>query len=465
MFKFKRKLLIILLLGVGFFFKAYFSVFVNKGDILAIAEWSKSLYEQGIKGSYFREGWVYSFPTQPPIVMLAYWISAWLYVHRYFLVVLHNWFRIPPATILVWLAKNPLFFVKLWGILADCLSALVVYLVLKKLKKQTLALWAMIFLLFNPIPFFVSSVWGQIDILGVILAFLAFLLLMFNSLLILSPILLTLGAMIKPTVFVLTPLYFFWVIRMFFNSKGKNVIFFQFLLGGLLSILIVLISFIPFLNHRESFFKQINSIVSRRILPSAKGTSKVATSAFTFFTIFYQIDKTPGSQKLAFLSLDQIGNLFFLIIIITLAIMIISDFRKKKNFSEELTDLCFWAYFLSEGIFLFKTDMAERYFLPGFLFLFLLYFLANSQKIKLAILTQFFVWFINLVSSFYMRDVHFFQVLFRENGYLGTRIFSLLNVFVYFYIIKTYKGWQALATTIRANFNLKKYKRNYGNIS
>lgn len=438
MAKTKEIFLITLLLFAAFFLRAYVSVLINKGDILAIAEWGKSLYEQGTKDSYFREGWIYTFPTQPPVVMLIYWASFWLYVHRYYLVILHNWIKFPPAAVLIWLAKNPFFFVKFWGILADCLGGLLIYLILKKLKKPTGALLGMIFWLFNPIPFFISSVWGQIDILGVLLAFLAFSLLVFNSIfLFLSPVLFSLGVMIKPTVLVLIPLYLFWIIKLFFNSKKKFVLG-SFLLGGFFSLLIILLSFIPFLDQKKAFVKQTNSIVTRRILPSAKGVSKVATSAFTFFTIFYQIDKTPGSQKLTFLTLDQIGDLFSFAIICLTAIAIF-DFQKKTNFSQRLEHLCFWAYFLSEGIFLFKTNMAERYFLPGFIFLFLFYFLVDSKKIKTAILFQFFVWLINLVSSFYMRDVHFFQILFRENGYLGTRIFSLLNVAVYFYIIRNFR--------------------------
>ena len=428
-------ILIFLLLSLGFLLRAYISALVNRGDVLVIAEWSKSLYEQGTKGSYFREGWIYSFPTQPPLAMLTYWTSRWLYVHGYFLVILHNLIRVPPAAVLVWLEKNQLFFIKFWGILADCLSALVIYLVLSKLKKETLALIAMICLLFNPIPFFVSSIWGQIDILGALLAFLAFLLLVFDLslFLFLSPVLLCLGVMIKPTILVLTPLYFFWIMKKIFSPKKRKNFFTQFLFGILFSILIAYISFLPFLDQQESFLKGISSIISQRILPSAKGISKAATSAFTFFTIFYQIDKTPGTRKLAFLTLDQIGNLFFLIIVCFTAIAIIG-WRKEKNFFQNLTNLCFWAYFLSEGAFLFKTNMAERYFLPGFLFLYLLYFLIDSKKMKVAIVIQFSVWLVNLVSSFYMRDVHFFQALFRGNNYFGTRFFSLLNVVVYFYL-------------------------------
>lgn len=430
-----RFLLILILFLIAFLLRAVLTPIVNKGDVLVINEWSQSLFEKGMSGSYFREGWIYSFPTQPPVMMILYWLSRWLYEHKYFLAITHNILKLPPAFVLLWIHENgPLFFVRLWGILADCLAGAVVYFLIRKLTKNAkLAFWAMFFLLFNPISIFVSSIWGQTCLVASLLALLSFLVFYRKYGKPLSPIFLTLGILIKPTVLVFLPLYLFFLVKEFFLASLKEKKSFSWLiLGGFLSLAITIASFVPFWDKTEPFFKNMDSVLTRRIVPSAKGTSKVATSAFTFYTVFFDIDKTPGSYKVGFLSLDQWGNILFVLVNLTGLFLFL---KKDKPALNRLANLSLVAYFIGEGTFLFKTGMAERYFLPTFFFLYILFFLTKDKRIRIAILVQFLVWFINLTSSFFLRDYPFLDIIFRQNNFLGTRIVSLGNVFIFLYLV------------------------------
>jgi len=437
----KRKVAIILLFLAAFVLKALLTTLINKGDILAIEEWSRSLYERGLAGSYFREGWVYTFPTQPPLMMLLYWSSRWLFEHKFYLSLWHNSFRLPPAFLILWVDRNgPLFFVRFWGILADCLSAGLVYFLVKKVFKDTkIAFWAMFFLLFNPLIIFDSSIWGQVDLLAPLLALVSFLSLFFHGRFgkFASPVLFTCGILLKPTVLLFTPLYFLLFLKEFhfsFPKEKKRYLFF--LLGLIFSIGLTLALFLPFWDKSEPFFKYVNSIVTRRIIPSAKGISKVANSGYTFFTIFYDIDKTLGSQRLGFLTLDQWGNLFFILINLAAAKLILVN--RQESINKRLSKFLFVGYFVAEGTFLFKTGMAERYFFPAFLFIYILFFISNNDYLKKAILLQMAVWFINLTSSFFLSDYSWIDLVFRQYNYLGTRVVSLINVLVYLYIFKNY---------------------------
>ena len=429
-----KVILIFILFFFAFFLRTALAPLINKGDILAINEWSQSLFEKGMSGSYFRGGWIYSFPTQPPVMMILYWLSRWLYEHKYWLAITHNLLKLPPAFVLLWIHENgPWFLVRLWGILADCLAGAVIYFLISKLTKNAkLAFWAMFFLLFNPILIFISSIWGQTCLVASLLALLSFLVFYRKNGKLLSPIFFTLGILIKPTILIFLPLYSFFLVKEFFLASLKEKKSFSWLiLGGFLSLAITIVSFFPFWDKSESFFKNVDSVLTRRIVPSAKGTSKVATSAFTFYTVVFDIDKTPGSYKVGFLSLDQWGNIFFVLInVFGLSLFL----KKDKSVLNRLESLSLAAYFIGEGTFLFKTGMAERYFLPAFFFLYILFFLTKDKRIRVVILVQFLVWFINLSSSFFLSDYSFLDIIFRQNNFLGTRIVSLANVFVFLYL-------------------------------
>jgi Gpi18-like mannosyltransferase len=450
----KSLLVLFFLLTLGFLLRMILSPLVIKGDLLVSYEWSKVLYEKGLGGSYFREGWIYSFPTQPPLMMLLFWLSRWFYEHRYFLSLAHNVFRLPPASFIIWFDQNgEIFLLRLWAILGDVLSALLIYyLILKISGKQKLAILGLIAFLFNPISIFISAIWGQNGILAVFFSMLSFFVVQFKFKWgnFFSPLFFSIGILIKPTVLVLLPLYFVFLTRRFFDCPKRERKFFLLSIfeGGVLSLLISFLLFIPFWEKSQSFLPYLKSIVLRRIILSAKGISKASNSAFNFYSIFFDIDKTPGSYRLFFLDLDQIG----LVLFILLNLLIVMVLWKVKLYSlfQEFFFLIFSIYTVGEGAFLFKTGMVERYFLPAFLATVVL-FLLTDKKIKIALFLQMLIWFFNLFCSFFWRESALIKIILEGNNYLVVRVISLLNLIVYIFIISSFLA--SKSPRIHGSFN------------
>lgn len=426
--------LIVLLFIFAFFLRAALTAYVNLGDILVINEWSKNLYENGLKGSYFREGWIYSSPTQPPLMMLAYWLSRWFYENKYVLSALHNITKIPPTFVLLWVHENGAFFsIKLWGILADLLAAFFAYkLISKSLNKKKVAVWAAILLLFNPVAIFESAVWGQTDMFATLFALLSFLVFYKRLGKLFSPLLFAIGISLKPTILVLLPFYLVFVLREIILSspKERKATILMFTLGFLLSMELTILSFIPFWDQSKPLFEFVRTVVLKRIIPSAKGTIRVATSAFNFYTVLFNVEKTTIGFKIGLFSIKQLGTFMFILInLFGLSYL----FRKREKVTE-LPVLLFFSYFVSEGTFLFDIGMAERYFFPAFLFICLLFFLIEDVRIKILICFQCILWFLNLYLTFFMGSFSFINSLLRDNNHLGTRILSLFNVLIFLFV-------------------------------
>lgn len=430
----KKLFTLLLLIIAGVIVRAWLSTIISKGDLLVFGEWSKSLYEHGVMGSYFREGWIYSFPTQPPLMMLLFWASSWLHERLYFLAALHNLIRFPPAWTILWLKDNFLFFTKIWAILGDIFGALVLYYLFNHFfHKPKIALLAFIFILFNPVSLFTSGIWGQTGSLSGVLAFLAFLIIYKKNLRLLSPLFFILGILIKPDILILLPFYLFFLAVDIYSVPVKERMLwgFQVLIGLSIGILIAFSSFIPFSEGKPSFFKEIESTYSLRIASSAKGVSLASVSAFNLYSFLATINKTYGDKTFILINYDQLGMVLMLVLNCLLAYF---WYRKKgKPIVNRIFWLCAVIYFIAEGTFLFKTGMAERYFYPALLPLIIIFFMTN-WKIKAAIAAQISIWFINLFYVFFSREIDLLQTIFEQN-YWTTRLFSLGNIAVYFILL------------------------------
>lgn len=146
-------------------------------DILVHLDWSKTLYTQNFENIYFYPKWLYTPPTQPPLMMMGFWISRHIYENRFLLSELHNITRLPPSSVILWFDRYGEFLLlRLWAILGDIASAFLVYFLIKKhLKKFKIAILGFIFMLFNPISLFETTFWGQNDIISILFTYLAFL--------------------------------------------------------------------------------------------------------------------------------------------------------------------------------------------------------------------------------------------------------------------------------------------------
>ncbi|HWS49343.1 MAG TPA: hypothetical protein VN174_04815 [Candidatus Methanoperedens sp.] len=404
----------------------------EKRDLLVHYDWSKIIYKQGLKDIYFKSDWSYSPPTQPPLMMLSFWTSRHLYENRYILSELHNSIHLPPSSFIIWFDEHGEYLLlRLWAIAGDILSAFLIYFIVKKyLKKQKIALTSFIFMLFNPLSLFETTIWGQNDIISTFFVYLAFVFVSHKSAVVFSPLLFLVGLFVKPTSLVLLPFYVVFLLK---NSGVKTSSLQKIFISIILCLGLTFIAFKPFVNEKNNYIKEIKNIVVNRMAPSSKGVSRASNSAFNIYSLIYDLDKTLGSKKILSLSLDSIGLIAFVLInIISIRYLVI---HKKQNQSP--IHLFFLIFFISEATFLFMTGMLERYFFPAFLASVLLMFL-DYKNFGMYIIIQNIIWFLNLFYSYYQREIPWIKDLFEMNYFLLIRLLSLASIINFVLICRIY---------------------------
>jgi len=415
----------------------------NHGDILVHYDWSKTLYHQDLKGIYFYDNWLYTPLTQPPLITLGFWFSRHVYENKYLLSELHNLIKIPPASVILWFDHYGEFLLlRLWAIIGDIILAFFIFWLIYKYKKDfNKALIGFIFILFNPINLFETWIWAQNDIISVVFVYLSFLSLKKDKFII-SPLLFLVGLFFKPTCLVLLPFYVFYFFKQN-KIQWNNLV--KLFISCFICLSFIFISFKPFLANPSHPVSEISNIILQRMSPSSKGLSRASNSAFNFFTLFFEIDKTYGSQQILGLKLDTLGLIFFLLINV-FAIY----FYIKKNKSNDLTKLSFILFFISQATFLFMTGMLERYFFPAFIASIILMFL-NFKDFGIYMIIQNLIWFLNLFYSFYQRQIGWVKLLFESNSLMLIRILSLISLINLFLITKKFLSLKKYSATKSLN--------------
>jgi Gpi18-like mannosyltransferase len=400
-------------------------------DLLVHFDWSKTIYSQGFENIYFYPDWYYAPPSQPPLMMMGFWTSRYIYENRYLLSELHNTIHIPPASLIIWFDKHGEFLLlRLWAIIGDIGSALLISYILKKnTKKFILALCGLIFMLFNPLSIFETIIWGQNDIISILFTYLAFYSINKNKISVLSPLLFAIGVLIKPTCLVFAPLYIIYFLK---NFKKNRIYILNTLLSVFLCLGLIFFTFKPFLVPKRESLREIYTIVANRIITSSKGLSRASNSGFNLYSLVFEIDKTYGNTRVLGIKLDSLGLIFYVALNIV-SLSILSKISKQNMFKK----LIFILFFIGQGTFLFMTGMLERYFFPAFLASIILMFIEFKQ-FGVYIIAQNMIWLSNLVYSFYQRDVGWVKMLFESNSNLLIRILSLLSLINFILISKQF---------------------------
>jgi Gpi18-like mannosyltransferase len=425
-----QKRFLILLIFLGLFIRLFLPPLFIKGDLRTYFEWGEVLSDKGIVGSYNYVGWTNSFLTQPPLILVLYTLSHQIFEIRYGLATAHNSVGIPPGFMISWFDQNGESIVfSLWGMIADLLIALMIYFQLKKFTKSfKLSIMGVILYLFNPITIFISSIWGQSDLLSALFVLSAFYFFSFRYGKIFSPFLFTIGLLIKPTAMLLGPLYLFFVLQKI--GKEKKVLK-DFILGVIVSIGFTLAIFAVFTGFTNNYFADLQYIITNRILPSAKGVTRASVSAFNIYSAIFVIDKTIAAQNFLILTINQVGVIFSLLIY-SLGIYLL---RKFNNFKNDFFIINLLIYVTIEGLFLFNSGMVERYFLLSLVPLIFLLILIKNSKMKWLFLIQNIIWFTNLFYSFFRRDFSEMATIFQSNNFAIIRLFSVGNIIIYLLII------------------------------
>jgi len=330
-------------------------------DIFSNAGWGEWIGVNGTLGFYTNNIWVYSWPTQPPLVSLTYGFAYNLYIWflellrtsantivKYHLAPGHMlwWFRFViwfdnPISTEIWFPYGFLVSIKSIAIIADVAIAGIVYWWAKKLKKNPLV-WSAIYL-FSPFTWYLSALWGQYDQVAYLFALSSFLLLIKFP--VISPILMAISISLKPTTIIFVPLYLFLYFKR--KPKVKTIIF-----GAGISIIVTYLTLRAFTTADLLIF--VKEVLIPKIIYKAE--FRVSTNAYNFWHIFTLGKALDQNTKFLFVSAKIWGLLAYTLISIKTFMQI-----KSLNYKTIFNSL----FIIGAGSWLFLTNMLDRYFFAG----------------------------------------------------------------------------------------------------
>lgn len=338
------------------------------GDLLTNAGWGEWIYENGALGFYENTQWLFSWPNQPPLLSYIYGLNFVLYqkllagllalttfiaVHRlaptYFLWLFDfvSWFGNATFGSIDY-KYGFLTSMKLIPIISDLVIFFLIFFLGRKIANIKRALLVGGLYLFLPFSWYLSSLWGQYDQLGTLLALASFLFL-YNKRFVLSALFFFLTIYIKPPLLLLSIFYAF----LFFSLKPsfKATVF-----SAMAALAAAWVTTSPFTTGNPILY------VMQTVIPKVLYSGRFSLANHTFN--LWQFLAPFGGATNAFTS--ALGALF-LIAVNAAGVLIV---LKKKDLKTIFAGL----YVVAAGSYLFGTGMVDRYLFPAVLFLGILTF-------------------------------------------------------------------------------------------
>lgn len=387
------------------------------GDVKNHFVWAQSILEYGAFGFYERDFPGFAFPNYPPVAMFLFTISlATYYWIKDLVFFLNSNLGIFPSNLIYFFEweNTKIAFLKLPAIISNISIAIFLYLLFpytnkkpnRKLKILVLALF-----LFNPATIYLSSVWGQIDLLPI--GFIMFsILLLKRKKIFWAGLLFSLALLSKQTSVIFLPVFLVWILKDF----GVRKVFLFFLVN----VFSIMLFYLPF--HRPSLFWLLD--LFRKNFDFV--AHSVNENAINFWGFVYNFDRASDESFFGILTFQQWGYLLFFVLMIFPGIV----FLKRKT---TLNGLFIFLTIVSLSYFFFFTRMHERYLIPTIVFL---SYMSFVNKIFLRILVFFsLLHFINLYRGLLQPDIAILNsmidsLLFLKVlviGYFALLIYTLYN--------------------------------------
>ena len=408
-----RELLIGILLSVVFFIVFFLlSVPYYSGDVKNHIFWGRSILEEGTAGFYGRDMQGWSYPNYPPVSMLSFAGSVWLYDFKKNSIYYLNSFPFFPSALVPWIEHENVYvsFLKIPAILPFVLSGYFIFLFgrLLKMSRKNSLIWTILFL-FNPGLFYLSIVWGQNDFMQVLFILGAFYFLLKEKF-VLSYVLAGLSILSKQTVLMVWGIFMISVFKL--NGISKSLVAFG------TSILVLWIAYLPFnvTGPIWPFTYYNETLKSTGFL--------VADNAINFWGMYSGFKQLDAAENIFLFSYEKWGFLIFALMFIPLAIRYL-----KTKFSHELL---FYFLFLSSIMYFFiLTRMHERYLFFGVVFAQLLVMANRKYWYNLVFFSI--LYFLNLYRGLFQPDFYLLPELLRSNFFLDGLVIIYLIVLVYNY--------------------------------
>lgn len=334
-------------IALGILLRLIMSQVIYSGDLNNHIGWAKSILAFGPRGAYDREYVGIMQPTYPPLSLYNFTASQWLFDRTYSMAWWLNK-NVPmfPSRI-IWLLEiqnvMPSFH-KMLAMVCDVGIALLIFRIAIFLKFSKLrALISYLLCLFNPVVWYISSLWGQVESIP-----LFFLLLgwwyAIKSRQILSALFVTAALMTKQSTIILMPVYGIWIFKKWgFNNVIKVLSF------GLILMYLV---YLPFWQKPQIEWP-INVYVDR--LETGSGSNFISDHAFNPWAVYSHLEKVS----------DKNVRLWGIFGFTSVFLYIIHNFFRKTSLKIAMH---------ANGLiaitsFLLMTRMHERYLAPTLPFL------------------------------------------------------------------------------------------------
>lgn len=392
--------------------------------------WGEETVTYGFSGFYEKPGYqtfATLYPNYPPLIIFLFSLCYLLY-EAVFSVIWWINLNIPafPSGVIPFMeSRNALAgFMKIPGIIGDLGVAYLVYLfTLKIMKKKQLALGSMQLVLFNPVFFYTSSLWGQIDIVPIMFLLWSIYVLLYKPQKIWSGVLFTCAILSKQTAVIYIPIYVYLVIKTVKPKESAKIVS--------ITLLLTWLSFLPFYKSGNILFFPFRIYLEKILFVS--GIPFISNHAFNFWGLVSQWKDIPDTQMFLGVSYKFWGYSLAGILLLSIFIRYI---RSKLSAEYILLVFLLWNF----TVFQFFTRMHERHFLPVVIFLILLIWKNTKYKYIFYILSLFH--FVNLFHNWSFPNNKWITSIIRSS--VTENIFIVIGLIMYFVFLKEYSVKQSL---------------------
>lgn len=317
-------------------------------DMKCWTYWGSRLF-QGGPWNFYEEGF---FADYPPGYMYILWLIGSI-------VGISN----PPSAMILILYKLP-------GIIGDICVAFIIYNIAAKNWNGKMAAILFFLAAFNPLSYFNSVIWGQIDSLLVLFALMA-LYALYEEKYTKSAVLIIIATLLKPQALMLAPVWLFA-----FVEKRDIKLLIKTVLICLVLVIAAAFPFSPALRGEGSVFlrilKGLNPLWLIEKYTQTLGSYNYASvNAFNFPALIGGNWK-DASTPFLFLPWSVWG---YLSIGLTVALSGVLYFK----LSDRAAKIFVPAFFIIAFLYAFGTKMHERYIYPAIIFLLILYIFTKKR--------------------------------------------------------------------------------------
>lgn len=380
----------------------------HHGDLNNNISWGDLAVNRGLVNYYEGSNWPYSNPNQPPLTILTFATTSYIWKSvenlSWFL---NNKFRIfPSAFIWFWEGRGMDLMVKLPGIIADLLIGYLIYKFLKERKNKQAFLITCIWL-FNPVAWYNSVIWGQTDSIVNLLGFLSVIFLLKKDL-VKSLVFMTLSVLFKGSLILFIPFIIFYA---FFQKyqlrKWLHSAFYVLLTTTLISV---------WFHPKWDLFIWLVNLYKNRIFPGEIGY--LTANSFNFWWLV-----NPGKILDSAIYLGVPARMWGIIIVLISMIALIFYLKRRLDEKRLLVSLAV----ISLVSFLFMTRIHERYLYPFFIPATVL--LASIPGIIIPYFVLSLTHLLNLYHLFWAPGIPVLEKLYLNPAF--SNIISLINLLVF----------------------------------